>query len=89
MKMLAAQIEAQDAIDQLFSEGQLPFKLIARKVEPIGLQEYVIRFHDSRLRSVIVAWYEGLDFKDACRVAVLQRAKELQRPLPYAMARPS
>ena len=87
MKMFDARTEAQHAVDGLFSEGQLPFKLTAHKVEPVGLQEYVVRFHDSRLHSVIVAWYEGLDFNDACRTAVLERAKAYSDPLPYAMAR--
>jgi hypothetical protein len=75
MKMLEARTEAQHAVDELFSKGQLPFKLTAHQVESIGLQEYIIRFHDSRLHSVIVAWYDGLDFKDACRDAVLEKAK--------------
>jgi hypothetical protein len=89
MKMLEAKKEAQHAIDQLLSEGQLPFRLTAHKVEPIGLQEYVIRFHDSRIRSVIVSWYEGLDFKDACRSAVLEGVKNYSGLLPSAMAHPA
>jgi hypothetical protein len=87
--MLEARTEAQHVIDRLLTEGQLPLKLTAHKVEPIGLQEYVIQFHDSRLRSVIVSWYEGLDFEDACRSAVLEGVKNYSGLLPYAMARPA
>jgi len=70
--------EAQEALDELFSEHLLPFKLSANRVEPIGLQEfqeYIIHFHDSRLNAVIVSWYPGLSFKDVCRTAVLERVR--------------
>lgn len=80
--------DAQHALNDLFSESRLPFPLTAHAVETIGLQEYVIRFNDSRLHSVIVSWYEGLDFKDVCRKAVLQRVKTYSGPLPHGMARP-
>ena len=84
--MLQARIEAQQSVDKLFTEGHLPFELSANKVEPIGLQEYVIRFNDNRLRSVIISWYEGLDFKDVCRAAVIETVKTNSGLLPYAMA---
>ena len=74
------QYEAQQALDELFSEHLLSFKLFADRVEPIGLQEYIIHFHDSRLNSVIVSWYPGLSFKDVCRTAVLERVR-LSEPL--------
>jgi hypothetical protein len=75
--------EAQKALDELFRERLLPFKLTAHAVEAIGLQEYIIRFRDSRLSSVLVSWYEGLSFKDICRTAVLERVKTLSGPLLY------
>jgi len=74
-------VDAQHALDELFDEHLIPFKLSARVVEAIGLQEYMIRFYDSRVNSVIVSWYEGLSFKDVCRIAVLERMKEFSRPL--------
>lgn len=40
--------EAQQALDELFSERLLPFKLSAHQVEAIGPQEYLILFHHSR-----------------------------------------
>ena len=75
--------EAQQALDELFSERLLSFELSAHSVEAIGLQEYIIRFHDSRLSSVLVSWYEGLSFKDICRTAVLERVKTFSAPLLY------
>jgi hypothetical protein len=75
--------EAQKALDELFSERLLSFEVSAHSVEAIGLQEYVIRFDDSRLPSVIVSWYRGLDFKDVCRTAVLERVKSFSVPLLY------
>lgn len=75
------QPEAQQALDELFSEHLLPFKLTAGAVDDIGLQEYIVRFHDSRLNSVLVSWYEGLSFKDVCRTAILERVKTFSGPL--------
>jgi hypothetical protein len=73
--------EAQQALDELFNERLLPFKLTAHAVEAIGLQEYIIRSRDSRLSAVFVSWYEGLSFKDVCRTAVLERMKTFSGPL--------
>jgi hypothetical protein len=80
--------DAQQALDELFSENLLPFKLSARAVEAIGLQEYIIRFYDSRLNPVIVSWYEGLSFKDICRTAVLEKVKAFSGPLRYKTVPP-
>jgi hypothetical protein len=80
--------DAQQALDELFSENLLPFKLAARAVEAIGLQEYIIRFYDSRLNSVIVSWYEGLSFKDICRTAVLEKVEAFSGPLRYTTVAP-
>jgi hypothetical protein len=71
--------EAQQALDELFSEHLLPFKLSARRVESIGLEEYIVRFHGSRLRSIDVSWVQGEVFKDVFRAAVLQRLGRLHR----------
>jgi hypothetical protein len=80
--------DAQQALDELFSENLLPFKLSARAVEVIGLQEYIIRFYDSRMNSVLVSWYEGLSFKDICRTAVLEKVKAFSGPLRYKTVAP-
>ena len=73
--------EAQQSLDELFSEHLLPFKLSACLVESIGGEEYIVRFHDSRLRSVDLSWHEGQSFKDVFRTAILERLKQVSGPL--------
>lgn len=72
--------EAQQVLDELFSEHLLPFKLSAHEVESIAPEEYIVRFHDSRLHSMDISCPEGHRFKDACRAAILERVKRLSRP---------
>ena len=69
--------EAQQILDELFSERLLPFKLSAHRVESIGCEEYIVRFHDSRLPSLDVSWGVGQCFKDVFRTAVLERVARL------------
>ena len=64
--------EAQQSLNELFSEHLLPFKLFARKVECIGMAEYIVRFYDSRIRSVNISCHTGQSFKDIFRAAVLE-----------------
>ena len=73
--------EAQSVLDELWAENLIPFQLTARKVESVGLEEYIIRFNDSRLHSVDVSWKNLDSFKDALRVAVLARVARLTGPL--------
>lgn len=70
--------EAQQVLDELFSERLIPFKLSAHIVEAIGSGEYIVRFNDSRLRSVDLSWQEGQSFKDVFRTAVVERMKRLK-----------
>lgn len=65
--------EAQSVLDDLWATQLIPFKLTAHKVESLGADEYIIRFHDSRLRSVDVSWVNQDSFKDVVRAAVLTR----------------
>ena len=46
--------EAQSVFDDLWAENLIPFQLTAHKVKSVGLEEYIVRFHDSRLHSVDV-----------------------------------
>ncbi len=69
--------EAQQILDDLFSEKLLPFKLSARQVESIGGEEYIVRFHDIRLPSIDVSWGVDQSFKDVFRTAVLERVARL------------
>lgn len=73
--------EAQSVLDDLWTENLIPFQLTAHKVESVGLEEYIVRFNDSRLHSVDVSWKNLDSFKDAVRVAVLARVARLTGPL--------
>ena len=55
---------AQETLDELFVESLIPFRLSARNVESLGMEEYIVRFHDSRLRSVDVSWKPRSDIQD-------------------------
>ena len=52
--------EAQQALDELFSEHLLPFKLTAYRISAIGLEEYILYFNDSRLPAIdgsgVILW---------------------------------
>lgn len=78
--------EAQQALDELFSEHLLPFELSAHRVEAIGGEEYIVRFNDSRLPAVDLSWCQGECFKDVFRVAVLERVKRLGSPFHWKTA---
>jgi hypothetical protein len=73
--------EAQQVLDGLLDEGLLPFELSAQVIDAIGAEEYIVRFHDSRLRSLDISCRQGQSFKDAFRAAVLDRVKRLSGPL--------
>ncbi len=80
-------VDAQQTLDELFSEGLLPFKLNARRVESLGPEEYIVRFHDSRLHSLDISCLEGQCFKDVFRAAVLERVGRMSGPLRGKTAR--
>ncbi|HSS21765.1 MAG TPA: hypothetical protein VLL54_16955 [Pyrinomonadaceae bacterium] len=73
-------LEAQQVLDELFAGSLIPFKLQAREVKPIGMGEHIIRFHDSRLRSLDVSWTNGESFKTVFRAAILERVARLGIP---------
>ena len=63
--------EAQQVLDELYSENLVPYKLTAYVAEMIGPATYVIRFHDSRIHCVDFSCRYEHSFKDALRSAVL------------------
>jgi hypothetical protein len=66
-------LEAQEALDELWNEKRLPFKLTAYHVDPVEdvLNFYQINFFDSRLQPMIVEWKQAYEpFKSAVRTAV-------------------
>ena len=75
------ELEAQQILNELFTEHLLPFKLYAAKIELTSQDEYTVRFHDSRLRSVDLSWSSGENFKEIFRTAVLERVKRLSGPV--------
>jgi len=68
------QSEAQQVLDELDRRHLILFKLSAFKVEWIGLDKYMIYFHDSRLPALMISWVEGQSFRDIFRSAILNRA---------------
>ena len=78
-------VEAQSVLNDLWGESLIPFKLTAHKVECIGPGEYIIRFHDSRLRSVDVSWKDTEPFEAAVREAILARAARLRGQLTHSV----
>ena len=73
--------EAQSVLDELWAAHLISFKLTALKVESLGAEEYIIRFHDSRLRSVDVSWKNQDSFRDAVRTAVSSRMARMSGTL--------
>jgi hypothetical protein len=73
--------QAQQSLDELFSEQLLPFKLSAGRVAYIGVEEYIVYFDDSRLPAVNISFCEGESFKDVVRAAVVERLVSISRPL--------
>jgi hypothetical protein len=71
----------QSVLDDLWAEKLIPFQLTAHKVESVGLEEYIVRFCDSRMHSVNLSWKNLHSFEDAIRVAVLDRVARLTGPL--------
>jgi hypothetical protein len=73
--------QAQQSVDELFSEQLLPFKLSASRVAYIGVEEYIVYFDDRRLPAVDVSWCEGESFRDIVRAAVLEKLHRGSGPL--------
>lgn len=77
-------VGAQQTLDELFAASLIPFMLSARVVESIGMEEYIVRFHDSRLYSIDVSWQQGQTFKTVFRAAILDRVARLRIPASLA-----
>jgi hypothetical protein len=73
--------QAQAVLDNLFKDQVLPFELTAKKVECIGSNEYIVRFFDSRLRSVDVSWKKDQSFEEVFQAAMVDRVRRLSGPL--------
>ena len=74
-------LEAQQALNELWKEQLVPFKLTVGKIVVDDSSGYTLHFFDSRLRSVSVHWQAGQSFKDQVRAAVKERVARLSGPL--------
>ncbi|HEV7744803.1 MAG TPA: hypothetical protein VGO56_07385 [Pyrinomonadaceae bacterium] len=79
--------DIQCALDDLFHNKLIPFRLVARKITEEYLGEITIRFHDSRLHSVIVGVSKGDSFAPKVRAAVLKRLGGKRESSPNANVR--
>ena len=73
-------LKVQQTLDELFSKGQLPFRLTAYDVKKLTFDEYTVPFYDSRIHSITFTLKTGASFKEVVRAAVLQRVAGLEKP---------
>jgi hypothetical protein len=72
---------AQNALDELWNEQLIPFALTIGKITQ-GSDEYMLHFHDSRIRTASVPIIKGDTFsKVMVRSAVLDRVARMSGPL--------
>ncbi len=67
------QADAQPALDTLYREHLIPFRLQAQKVTEESPGEFRIHFYDSRLHSVLIDVKKESSIGDQVRAAVLLR----------------
>lgn len=77
---LTLEAEAQQVLDELWSEKLLPFPLTVGEITKASA-EYTLHFHDSRIRTAHVPLTEGHSFRDMVRSAVLARVAKMSGPL--------
>jgi hypothetical protein len=75
---LTVEAEAQQVLDELWSEKLIPFALKVGKITKAPA-EYTIHFYDSRLRTTRVPLTKGHSFKDMVRSAVLARVAKMMK----------
>ena len=72
------QADSQQAVDDLFQQRLIPFKLEALKVtDDESCLKLRVHFYDSRLDSVLVDVGKDISIRDQVRSAVLLRLSEL------------
>jgi hypothetical protein len=78
--LLTLETEAQQVLDELWSEKLIPFSLHVGKITR-ALGEFTIHFYDSRITSARVPLTKGDSFKEMVRSAVLARVSDLSDQL--------
>lgn len=76
---------AQQTLDELFAERLIPFALSAWVVDSVGLEEYIVRFHDSRLHSVDVSCPEGRSSKKWSEPPFWTESRDLVIPIKESL----
>jgi hypothetical protein len=74
--------EVQQVLDELWNEKLIPFALILGKLTK-ETDEYILHFHDSRIRTARVPLIEGLSLREMVRAAVLNRVRKISGPLNW------
>ena len=77
---LTIEIEAQQVLDELWSERLIPFSLSVGKITK-DLEAYTLHFYDSRMSTTCVPLTERALFRGMVRSAVLDRVTKLSGPL--------
>lgn len=77
---LSLEVEAQQVLDELWSEKLIPFALSVGKITE-GTGEYTIHFYDSRIRTASIPVADQTSFKGMVRLAVLARVAQMSGPL--------
>lgn len=73
---LSLEAEAQEVLDELWSEKLLPFALHVGKITK-AITEYTIHFHDSRIHTARIPLTVDQSFREMVRSAVLARVGEI------------
>jgi hypothetical protein len=81
MALDSLKLEAQQAVNELWKEQLVPFKLTVGKIVSDDSSGYTLHFFDSRLRSVSVSCSAVQSFKDQVLAAVKERVARLSGPL--------
>jgi hypothetical protein len=77
---LTLETEAQQVLNDLLSEGLIPFTLNVGKITKAS-SHYTIHFHDSRMRTADVPLTPSQSWAEMVRIAVLARVAKLSGPL--------
>ena len=77
---LKIEADAQQVLDELWSEKLLPFALKVGKITKASA-EYTIHFYDSRIHTTRVPLTPGQSFRAMVRSAVLDRVAKMSGPL--------
>lgn len=79
-QIFTIEAEAQQVLDELWSEGLIPIALNIGKITK-AVDEYTLHFYDSRIRTARIPLSAGHSFRDLVRSAVLDRVTVMSGPL--------